>query len=288
MHRFDDMLVKLGGRVHRPQGRRLTATPTGPRAIDKEGGTRTKPMKVILASMSRTGTFSMYTALQKLGLTPYHMAEAVKLASRDLPIACEALDARDSERPFGREEFDKWIGDFDAVCDVPMNLLVKELLGAYPEAKVVLTTRDPEKWRRSIENTVGVISKWRIWPYLALVSPECAAWCNMLHKMDIVMDGWSIEALARHNAGVRSVVPKESLLEFKLETDGWKELCDFIDFPKPEGEFPHVNDGKMFVAAHVLLINIWAMKALKDGVVRMAPWLLLIGSILLARRLGYI
>ncbi|KAG9820279.1 hypothetical protein KCU77_g16718, partial [Aureobasidium melanogenum] len=169
-----------------------------------------------------------------------------------------------------------------------MNLLVKELLGAYPEAKVVLTTRDPEKWRRSIENTVGVISKWRIWPYLALVSPECAAWCDVLHKMDIVMDGWSTEALARHNAGVRAVVPKERLLEFNLGQDGWKELCDFIDFPKPEGEFPHVNDGKMFVAVHVLLINIWAMKALKDGVVRMAPWLLLIGSVLVARRLGYI
>jgi hypothetical protein len=57
MEQFDDMLVKLGGRVHRPQGRRLAATPTGPRVIDKEGGTRTKPMKVILASMSRTGTF---------------------------------------------------------------------------------------------------------------------------------------------------------------------------------------------------------------------------------------
>ena len=40
-------------------------------------------------------------------------AEAVKIAARDLPIACEALDARDTERPFGRAEFDKWIGDFD-------------------------------------------------------------------------------------------------------------------------------------------------------------------------------
>ncbi|CAD0092503.1 unnamed protein product [Aureobasidium mustum] len=252
MEKFDEMLVKFGGRVYKPQGRRLAPTPTGPRAIDKEGGIRTKPMKVILAT------------------------EAVKMAARDLPIACEALDARDSDRPFGKEEFDKWIGDFD------------ELLEAYPDAKVVLTTRDPEKWRRSIENTVGVISKWRIWSYLALVSPECAAWCNMLDKMDIVMDGWSIEALARHNAGVRSVVPKEKLLEFKLGQDGWQELCEFIDFPKPEGEFPQVNDGSMFVAVHVLLINIWAMKALKGGVVRMAPWLLLIGSMFLARRLGYI
>ncbi|CAD0084473.1 unnamed protein product [Aureobasidium vineae] len=169
-----------------------------------------------------------------------------------------------------------------------MNLLVKELLEAYPEAKVVLTTRDPEKWRRSIENSVGLISKWRIWPYLALISPDCAAWVQMLNTMDKIMDGWSISALNRHNAGVRAVVPKDRLLEFKLGQDGWKELCEFIELPQPDGEFPNVNDGKMFVAVHVLLINIWLMKALKDGVIRMAPWLLLIGSVLLARRLRYV
>jgi hypothetical protein len=171
---------------------------------------------------------------------------------------------------------------------VPMNLLVKELLEAYPEAKVILTTRDPEKWRRSIENSVVLIGKWRIWPYLALVSPDCAAWFNMFNKMNVVMDGWSVASLLRHNAGVRAVVPKEKLLEFKLGQDGWKELCDFIELPQPAGDFPHVNDGKMFVAVHVFLINLWAMKALKNGVVRLAPWLLLVGSMILARRLEYI
>lgn len=40
-------------------------------------------------------------------------AEAVKKATRDFPIACEALEARDTDQPFGRAEFDKWIGDFD-------------------------------------------------------------------------------------------------------------------------------------------------------------------------------
>ena len=171
---------------------------------------------------------------------------------------------------------------------MPMNLLVKELIEAYPEAKVVLTTRDAEKWRQSIENTVVVISNWRIWPYLALISPDCAAFWNYVHVMDRVMDGWSVAALNRHNAGVRAVVPKERLLEFKLGQDGWKELCDFIELPQPAGEFPHMNDGKMFVAVHVMLINIWAMKAFKNGVVRWAPWLLLIGSIVLVRRFEYI
>jgi hypothetical protein len=61
MKQFDDLLVKLGGRIHEPQGRELAPDPTGPRAIDKEGGVRTKPMKVILASMSRTGTFCQCT-----------------------------------------------------------------------------------------------------------------------------------------------------------------------------------------------------------------------------------
>lgn len=57
MKQFDELLVKYGGRIHEPQARELASTPSGPRAIDKEGGVRTKPMKVILASMSRTGTF---------------------------------------------------------------------------------------------------------------------------------------------------------------------------------------------------------------------------------------
>ena len=166
-----------------------------------------------------------------------------------------------------------------------MNLLVKELTEAYPDAKVVLTTRDPVKWHKSIQSTVGVITKWRIWNYLALISPECSAFLKMMNKCTKVMDGWSIEALNRHNEGVRKVVPKGKLLEFTLGQDGWKELCGFIDMPQPAGDFPNVNDGKTFVAIHVLLINIWTMMALKRLAVRLIPLAILGGGIWYARRL---
>lgn len=166
-----------------------------------------------------------------------------------------------------------------------MNLLVKELTEAYPDAKVVLTTRDPVKWQKSIQSTVGVISKWRIWHYLALISPECSAFVKMLNKCDEVMDGWSIEALNRHNEGVRKVVPKEKLLEFTLGQDGWKELCEFGDEPQPEEKFPNVNDGKTFVAIHVLLINIWAAMTLKRLAVRLTPLAILGVGIWYGRRL---
>ena len=43
------------------------------------------------------------------------MAEAFKDPTRDLSIACEALSANclGQGKPFGRDEFDRWIGDFD-------------------------------------------------------------------------------------------------------------------------------------------------------------------------------
>lgn len=102
-----------------------------------------------------------------------------------------------------------------------MNLLVKELIEAYPEAKVILTTRDPAKWRKSIENSILIIDKWRVWGYLPLISPDCAAFIKMMHKMDEVMDGYSIAALNRHNAGIREVVPEENCLSLRwVRMDG--------------------------------------------------------------------
>lgn len=57
--------------------------------------------------------------LQQLGFRPYHMIEAVNEPTRAFSLAVEALNAsyypRNGEKAYGREEFDRWIGDFD-VC----------------------------------------------------------------------------------------------------------------------------------------------------------------------------
>jgi hypothetical protein len=39
---------------------------------------------------------------------------------------------------------------------------------------------------------------------------------------------------------IRGLVPKERLLEWYVG-DGWQPLCEFLDKPVPEVEFPHVN-----------------------------------------------
>jgi len=38
----------------------------------------------------------------------------------------------------------------------------KELLEAFPNAKVVLTQRDPDKWLDSIDNSIHRILNWKI------------------------------------------------------------------------------------------------------------------------------
>lgn len=52
----------------------------------------------------------------------------------------------DGEGTFGREQWDQLLGHCQAVCDWPAVAFAKELIEAYPEAKVILTTRDVDSW----------------------------------------------------------------------------------------------------------------------------------------------
>jgi hypothetical protein len=48
-------------------------------------------------------------------------------------------------------------------------------------------------------------------------------------------------------AEVRSLVPPENLLEYKID-QGWEPLCEFLKVPVPPGKkFPHTNDSNGFV-----------------------------------------
>lgn len=73
----------------------------------------------------------------------------------------EALEAKYKLRgkPYTREDWDKLLGHCRAVTDVPSMCFAPELIEAYPEAKVVLSARDPDAWVQSIDNTLFKICK---------------------------------------------------------------------------------------------------------------------------------
>src|SRR5918998_4238747 len=104
-------------------------------------------VKVIGAGFGRTGTASLKAALEELGFSPcYHMTEV--FANPDHVEVWEAAmrgDPVDWERPFR---------DYRATVDWPGAAFYKALMESYPDAKVILTVRDPDRWYESTRSTI--------------------------------------------------------------------------------------------------------------------------------------
>ncbi|TGO61643.1 hypothetical protein BOTNAR_0126g00150 [Botryotinia narcissicola] len=101
---------------------------------------------------------ALQEALNKLGYRTYHCRVAAPTEGH-IPLWLEGFDAKlnGNAKSFGREEFDKILTGFSATTDMPAVNFSEELLIAYPDAKVILITRDPDKWIASVERSIYAI-----------------------------------------------------------------------------------------------------------------------------------
>lgn len=143
------------------------------RAIDRDQSVKTKPMRVLCLGASRTGTSSLCEGLATMGYKTFHMNEHVKQPRRFFPLWEEAIDAKFSGKgkTFGKEDFDKILADYDSGSDVPFVLFADELVDYYPEAKVILTERDPDKWIESMQQTIYLVHPWSSWDLVKYWDP---------------------------------------------------------------------------------------------------------------------
>jgi hypothetical protein len=205
------------------------------------------PIQVIGAGLGRTGTLSLKTALEELGFAKcYHPLEV--FASLD---QARTWDAATRGEPV---DWDRLFAGYQATVDLPSCLFYRELLAKYPEAKVILTVRDPERWYDSVRQTIHFASntfpKW-----VVLFSPRMRIFQRMLARLwDRMFQGrfedqaFAIEVFNRHNEQVRREVPADRLLVYEV-SQGWGPLCTFLGVPVPEGKpFPHLNDAAEFRA----------------------------------------
>ncbi|KAK5134553.1 hypothetical protein LTR08_006338 [Meristemomyces frigidus] len=222
--------------------------------INRRECRRTVPMKVLALGLGRTGTASLRTALKELGFDDcYHMMSASVENPPDCLMWSDALAAKyDGKGTFGREQWDQLFGHCQAICDWPCVAFAKELIEAYPEAKVLVTTRDVDSWHSSTMKTVH----WRATePELQLVAkfdwaagmyqPMLSKFWTEFWEGDFEKNGK--RRYREYYEEIRSLVPAENLLEYKMG-EGWKPLCEFLDCPVPEGKkFPRTNDTDGFV-----------------------------------------
>lgn len=142
--------------------------------------------------------------------------------------------------------------ELKAVCDWPAMCFSRELIQAYPDAKVILTTRDVDVWHRSVMRTVYWRAKdpWlRLASYVdwgaSLYHPMLTKLFETFFEDDFPNQGKRL--FLEHYMEVENMVPRENLLEFDV-TQGWEPLCEFLKVPKPQAEpFPYSNDAASFV-----------------------------------------
>jgi hypothetical protein len=103
------------------------------------------------------------TALDQPGYKTLH-ASTVHELTLGYVYWNEAIDPKSyaKGKPYVKAELDKLLKQCTAISNMPAIVFVDELLAAYPDAQVVLTTRDIDSWLASFNNSVYVVLEARL------------------------------------------------------------------------------------------------------------------------------
>jgi Sulfotransferase domain len=201
---------------------------------------------VIGAGVGRTGTMSLKAALERLGFGPCFHGRHV-LDHRDrLPQWLAAA----SGEPV---DWAALFAGYAATMDWPGAAFWRELTATFPEAKVILTERDPDGWYDSVARTIYPM-------FGSRTDPRAARARATVPGLDVMTDFtrlliWdgpffggrfedrdhAIAVFEAHNAAVRREVPADRLLVCGADV-GWPTLCRFLGVPVPDEPYPHLND----------------------------------------------
>jgi hypothetical protein len=233
-----------------------------------------KMVKVIGAGWGRTTTTSFLDAMEILNMKCYHMKEV--MANRDAEFWSKMASNPDTDvhEVLGAR-------GFEATCDWPSSQFFDKQLERYPDAKVVLTYRSPEKWYESMKNTIlGMMPRCGA-PVGVRVAMGVGLPTSGFPKMcdDVIMtksfQGLEptkeniIKCYNDHVERVKATVPADKLLVFDVteHENPWIPLCNFLDLPVPSVPYPHSNDTAEFQRL-TSIINIvgWSFVVLGLGI----------------------
>ena len=193
-------------------------------------------LKVIGAGLGRTGTLSLKLALEQLGMGRcHHMMEV-------FAVPGSVVDWRRAGEGEA-VDWDKMFEGFGAAVDWPSAEFYAQLADHYPDAKVILSLRDPESWYASTQQTIFASITAGGGPpgFQEMV----AAVIGKKFSGDLTSKDHCIAVFNAHNAKVRETIPADRLLVFEA-SQGWEPLCAFLGVPVPDAPYPSVNSSEEF------------------------------------------
>lgn len=252
---------------------------------------RTKPMRLLNLSLSRSGTMSMREALHTLGIPTYHFVDIMSqpadlhywnsfmerkypgISYHTNPTNPDPVPIDAQVPPPSRAEFETILIQYSALSDMPACYLGPELVAAYPEAQVIIIQRPFEKWYRSFRPVIyDNLADWkaRIGRYIApdtlglmIYNAVCCIrgpWgCRSATPEEF--DRLAAQKYQEHYDGVKEFVPKGKLLEYTLGS-GWEPLCEFLECEVPDMPFPHVNESEEVMERAQVMMTLLLQRSL--------------------------
>lgn len=202
-------------------------------------------LKLVNAGLGRTGTSSLRTALERLGFGPcYDMSEIIGDETR---LTQWERIVGDRRRPDWKAVFD----GYAAATGGPCAIYYRQIVQAFPDAKVILTVRDADQWYADTYDTFY---------QFALkggdVDPEASTEIRernvRLSRLTDVMTwkglfggrfydkAYAIEVFRDRNHGIVRNIDPGNLLVYEV-TQGWEPLCAFLGVDVPPDDFPDID-----------------------------------------------
>jgi len=214
-------------------------------------------MIVIGAGLPRTGTLSLKAALEELIGPCYHGFIPMIEKHSHAPYWTEAIKR-------GVIETEGVLVDYRAGIDFPVSAFYKDFMHMFPDAKIILTVRDPRRWYTSVsfiwKNTVNLYYDWPHSWVMYLKSPKMYEFARLLfggfragkgnvqrgiigemNKALNMGEDAAIEFFNSHVDEVCDSVPADKLLVFDVR-EGWGPLCQFLNVQVPNKPFPNINN----------------------------------------------
>ncbi len=195
-------------------------------------------MKLLNAGLGRTGTTSLRAALETLGYAPVFHTNSLFDSLEDTALLTAALAGR-------RIDWHTFLTPYRS-ADWPAAFFYKDILRAHPEAKVMVSVRDPGGWFESLTEALEQMRK------LELPSPRMKQAREFLELgLDTFFEGrladksYMVHAFGRHTAAVKASVGPNNVLVYDVR-EGWGPLCAFLEVEVPLQAFPHLNQREIF------------------------------------------
>ncbi len=247
-----------------------------------------EPIKVIGAMYPRTGTLSFKTALDRLGFKTFHMFDVIS-SPYFTSLMHMALEGNDEPLFEAIAE-----AGYNATTDFPMSIIWKQQFSRFPNAKVVLTFRDPYEWFESFDclnDSYKALCGWPItWVTDAIKRPledilthksvgkifgskEPCYTFEKVAELPMVTRWWApwvsypvslplsredcVDAYRKFLAEVRATVPKEQLFEWTPD-GSFPLLAKFLGVDPPDFDFPHLHKREeLYILGNIFIFFAW-------------------------------